>query len=645
MKKVNVSAKSKEALFSPIVDLRLQHICLYCGRLINSRTMECIWIIAFLFFLQGKISAQSNTTKGTEFWVSFMENLDLNGNGQPKFSFFISCDISTNGIISIPATGYTQAFTATVGQITEVFLPNGIFYPIGSEHIEQCGIKVTSTNPITLGAQHHRLYFSDASIVLPVTQLADNYIVLAHKDDGNYGGFSEFIVEATENNTIIDIVPSCITRMLKPPGIPITVTLQQGEVYQVQSGEDLTGTSITAREGKKIAVFSGANSGTIECGATNHLYDQNYPISLWGNEYLLVPFVPGYTDMLRILAKDDSTLVYSNCQPPILLNKGQYYDLQLNSPLRITSSHPITIGQFKKGQICSSLGDCTFIINTPVSFNAKKIIFSSLQTAIVGADPFTVHYVNIVAKSANTISVKLDNAQVAFTPIPSNPIYSCAQVSVTVGPHTLVSDSGFYAFAAGFGFYDGYSYFLGYDNKYILSQNNLKIMSPDSLCSLSSGNFYGNASSSLSSWNWDFGDGGTSNQQNSAHSFVTKGTYSITLLATDSVGCPYLAEQTVYVSCIDKSIDCEIFVPTAFSPNNNGIDDYECVYGACIKEMEFIVYSQWGEIVFKTTDQSKCWDGTLKDGKLNNAVFAWTLGATLYSGKQITKKGNLTIVK
>lgn len=629
MKKLDCSSKIMEFWF------------LFCNNLYKAQ-----WRIAIvlIFLFSGQLSAQSYSTRGTEFWLSFIENLDLMGNGQPKFSFFISCDITTNGAITIPTTGYTQPFTATAGQVTEVFLPAGIFYPIGSEQVGQFGVLITSQQPISVGAQHHRLYFSDASIVLPVTELSSSYRVITHKDDSGTGGLSEFVVVATDDNTIVDIVPSVITKLLKPPGVPITITLQKGEVYQVQSYEDLTGSSVNARAGKKIAVFSGATSATVECDATNHLYDQNFPINRWGNEYVLMPLAAGATDVFRVLAQENGTLIYQNCQQPILLDKGEYHDFQSAVPFRITSTHAIGVGQFKKGQECTALGDCTFMLNAPVSFNSKNLRFSSLQTAIVSAPQYTQHNVNIIIRTANAVPVYLDNNLVTFFPFSSDPAYSYARVSVSAGAHSLVSDSSFYAFASGFGQYDGYSYFLGYDDKHKLIKN-VTIEGPDYLCIDSAGKYSGVSPLSVASWSWNFGDESSSDQQSLSHSFSHNGNYTITLLAVDSAGCTYVAEHYTDVACADMYSECEIFVPTAFSPNGNGIDDYECVYGACIGEMEYTIFDSWGELVFKTTNQTQCWDGTYKGGQLDNAVFTWTLSATLYSGKKIMQEGNVTLIK
>ncbi len=89
----------------------------------------------------------------------------------------------------------------------------------------------------------------------------------------------------------------------------------------------------------------------------------------------------------------------------------------------------------------------------------------------------------------------------------------------------------------------------------------------------------------------------------------------------------------------------EVFVPNAFSPNNDGENDLECVFGKCIQTMTFAIYDRWGEKVFDTTDPKKCWDGIYKGEVMNTAVFVYYLDATLITGEKIKKKGNISLVR
>ncbi|OFY86037.1 MAG: hypothetical protein A3F72_21575 [Bacteroidetes bacterium RIFCSPLOWO2_12_FULL_35_15] len=89
----------------------------------------------------------------------------------------------------------------------------------------------------------------------------------------------------------------------------------------------------------------------------------------------------------------------------------------------------------------------------------------------------------------------------------------------------------------------------------------------------------------------------------------------------------------------------ETFVPNAFSPDNDGANDLECVLGKCIQDFYFAIYDRWGEKIFETTDQKNCWDGTYKGKLMNTAVFVYYLKVTLTTGELINKKGNITLIR
>jgi gliding motility-associated-like protein len=118
-------------------------------------------------------------------------------------------------------------------------------------------------------------------------------------------------------------------------------------------------------------------------------------------------------------------------------------------------------------------------------------------------------------------------------------------------------------------------------------------------------------------------------------------TTSYVLVVTGANGCKSSDTVTVKVE-----VNCgDVFVPNAFSPNNEGKNELECVYGNCIKSMEFSVYDRWGEKVFTSTDTKICWDGTYKGKKLNTGVFVYYLKATLYNRSEISKKGNINLFR
>ncbi len=123
--------------------------------------------------------------------------------------------------------------------------------------------------------------------------------------------------------------------------------------------------------------------------------------------------------------------------------------------------------------------------------------------------------------------------------------------------------------------------------------------------------------------------------------------------ATPAVTTTYCALVTDNNSCTDSAcitinveIPCgDVFVPNAFSPNNDGANELECVMGDCFTTFYFAIYDRWGEKVFETTDQKQCWDGKYKGKLMNTATYVYYLKGTLSTGEEVDQKGNIRLIR
>jgi gliding motility-associated-like protein len=140
------------------------------------------------------------------------------------------------------------------------------------------------------------------------------------------------------------------------------------------------------------------------------------------------------------------------------------------------------------------------------------------------------------------------------------------------------------------------------------------------------------------SYSWSPSSGlscSTCNNPVASPSFTT--TYTVT--ASNDSGCSAIQMVTVDVICGD------IFVPNAFSPNNDGQNDILYVHGACIEQMVFMVFDRWGNKVFETENANNGWDGNHNGTPMNTGTYAWYLKATLLNGASIEKQGNISLVR
>ncbi|MBO9153098.1 gliding motility-associated C-terminal domain-containing protein [Chitinophaga sp. GCM10012297] len=88
-----------------------------------------------------------------------------------------------------------------------------------------------------------------------------------------------------------------------------------------------------------------------------------------------------------------------------------------------------------------------------------------------------------------------------------------------------------------------------------------------------------------------------------------------------------------------------IFVPNAFTPNNDGTNDILYVYGTTIATLEMRIYNQWGQQVFETKDKGRGWDGTMSGKKQPIGVYNYALRASLQDGTTVQKRGTITIIR
>lgn len=91
----------------------------------------------------------------------------------------------------------------------------------------------------------------------------------------------------------------------------------------------------------------------------------------------------------------------------------------------------------------------------------------------------------------------------------------------------------------------------------------------------------------------------------------------------------------------------EVFVPNAFSPNNDGVNDVLHVKTNCFNQILFKIYNRWGELVFQSDDPSIGWDGTYQGKPMDTGVFVYYIEGNLKDKERtlISQKGNITLVR
>lgn len=114
------------------------------------------------------------------------------------------------------------------------------------------------------------------------------------------------------------------------------------------------------------------------------------------------------------------------------------------------------------------------------------------------------------------------------------------------------------------------------------------------------------------------------------------------LIVRDAIGCADSANITVTIFQTKSSI----FVPTAFTPNGDGLNDEVMPIAVGMKRINyFSIYNRWGQLVFTTTTNKKGWDGKLNGRVQDPDVFVWMVSAVDYEDKPVFMKGTVTLIR
>ena len=115
-----------------------------------------------------------------------------------------------------------------------------------------------------------------------------------------------------------------------------------------------------------------------------------------------------------------------------------------------------------------------------------------------------------------------------------------------------------------------------------------------------------------------------------------------TLSASIAIGCTAVDSIRVKV----YKVPPDIYVPSAFSPDGDGVNDVIKPIPLGIKKIEnFSIYNRFGELLFKTSTINKGWDGIYKGEKQLPATYVWQAEAIDYKDRRILRKGTVILIR
>ncbi len=147
--------------------------------------------------------------------------------------------------------------------------------------------------------------------------------------------------------------------------------------------------------------------------------------------------------------------------------------------------------------------------------------------------------------------------------------------------------------------------------------------------------------STITGYEWDFGDGTTSTEENPTHTYTQAGEYEVILYVETVNGC---VDTTIAKVALTEEV--KLFMPNAFTPNGDGINDVFEIKGTPVSNFNLYIYDRWGKEIWSTHNFETQWDGTDFNGKpVPTGTYIYTISGTDYKKRDISFKGTVTVVK
>lgn len=142
--------------------------------------------------------------------------------------------------------------------------------------------------------------------------------------------------------------------------------------------------------------------------------------------------------------------------------------------------------------------------------------------------------------------------------------------------------------------------------------------------------------------NWTIPSSGALGTSHTISGLQPRDTVGLMVKALGSrVDCPEYFSQRL----VGQTLTDGIFIPNTFTPNGNGQNDVFKVYTNIMKSIHWMVFNQWGEKVFETTEIQGEWDGNYKGKPQPIGVYVYVVAGTLSDGTKVTQKGSFNLIR
>lgn len=140
---------------------------------------------------------------------------------------------------------------------------------------------------------------------------------------------------------------------------------------------------------------------------------------------------------------------------------------------------------------------------------------------------------------------------------------------------------------------------------------------------------------------WDFGDMHFSDLENPVHTFADTGIHIITLVVRNAAGC---TDSVKVPLMIYPQFD--IFTPNAFTPDDDGMNDYFAPIVCGMIKSEMIIFDRWGKMIFKTSELKPKWNGLNSEGnRAPLGAYVYLMNFETPLGEKHQRRGLVTVLR
>ncbi|MBM3845920.1 MAG: hypothetical protein FJ405_06505, partial [Verrucomicrobia bacterium] len=359
-----------------------------------------------------------NTCEGRLFVLAFPGNYTPDPANPPRLQLCIEGRPEARGFVIIPSLRFTNVFNFGADRVRVIDLPSAVELGNLNDAVADKGVFVFATQDVSIHAINTATNTSDGFLALPVDVLGTEYLVQGyanvHPGRPRLNG-SQFAIVGTVSNTLVTIVPS-VRVGGRDAGVPYTITLNTGDVYQLRNTNDvpgdLSGTHISSTE--PIGVYGGHRCANINTSTTffcDYVVEQLLPIRDFGTEFYTWPLAGRLGgDTFRVMASADSTRVRINGTQVAVLNRGQNHQQVIAGGAVITADKPVSVTQYANSSDFDGVENADpFMVNVIPS---PRYTFQ--HRICTGPPRFRDHWLNIVVPETARGIARIDGVPIPF---------------------------------------------------------------------------------------------------------------------------------------------------------------------------------------------------------------------------------------